>query len=1094
MKKLLILVLMTVMFIGMASAAVINTVTSVSSYGNYYPVDITVEDLGNSIRWTFDMMGNKTLQGGGHWGYGLVISTDMIHPLFQLHNNDGTDSSYSWGTHLYSGWGPEGTGYNGWHTSDSNTLASNIDGISATGKRYIIDNPNGNFTITISKDYLLKKGACHEFYWAVHFGVGGFYNPNNGYSKYPSAWAAWSGDASDFESINLPDTVEPDTNTTYFTEQNEEDNIRECVWNENLGQYIAFTNYDNIVGHGFSADSCSSLINIQYRWDNEAIDNAVCDDGDCDDGDNEENWHSPTKFGINDGEISFCGRAKDSSSNLESIDEIDDCCYLCVDTQAPSEVSNLEHYSITSRCWNEDEECSGDQWNGGEFGVSDPLLYDDDWGVGFNWIKPEDAPDCSDVSYYNIKIEKYEVGTVDESSITEETYQFDSKQYLDGEGDNGYEFEGCYGKFRAQVQAVDLAENEGDWSQWTNWIEVDVCAPQAQITNPDASSWHKEDFSVYYTMDDSETDLWKCQLKINEKEWQDVSCESEYIVTVGPETEDDCSTIGQDTCEVKVRAIDSSGNVDVDSRTFSIDYEAPTTIKEYCGCLIEYNGYHWINSKCDISMTAEDGCGIDQSTTYYRVSLLDISDEECIAECQFEGQGNWTEYDGEFNIEEDSCHLIEFYSEDSLGNQELTQKQCVFVDNQPPITTKIYEGIQYFGWRMIQGVNVWMRFITSNTNIVLSSADQNPHPVGVQDTWWTLYTTCEQEGETHPEMYLEGQWYEPLSEEFEQCLTDNGCEIYEGCMEECNITLWRKKIDYMEVYCDSETYNSEEGWCLYEEPINILQECDHKICYMSEDYLGNWEEKHCQVFSVDNIAPEIIVHNPTFSETNIERCAQAIVIEVFDNKAGVNESSIYAELINDSGEGEVVRNVSLEKSVYGTYEALMDKSLPEGKYVLRICASDNLGNKDCEEIQETLVETVFVEYVSPAYCNLDPEQGGNCEFTFHVCMRGGNQVQFWMNKLGGIITPDMMNAVISDGETNAFVGLKHCEEYDEDECEEWFESEAETLMLGTDCEEINGQAEFNLELDITQEVAEQIGIGAHDLEYWIESSLPEDCE
>lgn len=92
------------------------------TYAPYKPaginVDITVEDLGCYLKWTFDFPIDGDL-GNGNMGYGLVVSLDGIHPEFQIHNNDGTDSSYPWGTHLYSEWGPEGTGYNGWHTGEA---------------------------------------------------------------------------------------------------------------------------------------------------------------------------------------------------------------------------------------------------------------------------------------------------------------------------------------------------------------------------------------------------------------------------------------------------------------------------------------------------------------------------------------------------------------------------------------------------------------------------------------------------------------------------------------------------------------------------------------------------------------------------------------------------------------------------------------------------------------------------------------------------------------------------------------------------------------------------------------------------------------
>jgi tetratricopeptide (TPR) repeat protein len=133
-------------------------------------------------------------------GYALVISYDQVHPKFQIHNNDGTCAAFPWGTHLYSPWDPELGGYNGWHSWEEtwNTRVSDMDWISCTGeRRRYPDNPDGIFTVTIDKCKLAKP-----VYWAVHFGATGFWN-YGGLSKYPEAWAPWSGDASDFETASI---------------------------------------------------------------------------------------------------------------------------------------------------------------------------------------------------------------------------------------------------------------------------------------------------------------------------------------------------------------------------------------------------------------------------------------------------------------------------------------------------------------------------------------------------------------------------------------------------------------------------------------------------------------------------------------------------------------------------------------------------------------------------------------------------------------------------------------------------------------------------------------------------------------------------
>ena len=161
--------------------------------GYSIPAVVTVKDLGDSVEWTIDMDENDADFTNGHAQYGLIISTDKVHPAFQVHANDGVDTNYPFGTHLYSEW-VEGEGYNGWltGTGGNNILVSDV-GISAVGERDLTANPDAIFTITIPKTHLGNEG----FYWAMQL-MG-----NTVDTQYPTAWAMWSGDASTFATINL---------------------------------------------------------------------------------------------------------------------------------------------------------------------------------------------------------------------------------------------------------------------------------------------------------------------------------------------------------------------------------------------------------------------------------------------------------------------------------------------------------------------------------------------------------------------------------------------------------------------------------------------------------------------------------------------------------------------------------------------------------------------------------------------------------------------------------------------------------------------------------------------------------------------------
>jgi len=148
------------------------------------PATITVEDLGDSIRWSIDMDENDDSFGGGHAAYGLIIASSPTQPEYQIHSNDGSDSAYPFGTHLYSEWGPDSTvGYNGWQTGTggNNVPVTSLPWVSATGERDLASNPQIIYTITISKDQL--NGG--NFYWAAQL-MG-----QTSDTQFPETWAKW---------------------------------------------------------------------------------------------------------------------------------------------------------------------------------------------------------------------------------------------------------------------------------------------------------------------------------------------------------------------------------------------------------------------------------------------------------------------------------------------------------------------------------------------------------------------------------------------------------------------------------------------------------------------------------------------------------------------------------------------------------------------------------------------------------------------------------------------------------------------------------------------------------------------------------------
>jgi hypothetical protein len=207
-------------------------VKTVEIYDGYYPIEVTVEDVGDWIQWTFNFFAyNSTpMQGDGHFAGAVIISFDGIKPAFQIHDNDGTCAAFPWGTWLYSPYDLAGGGWHGWHTSEAawNTKVEDIWWIEATGERYFSANPEGKFIVKIHKTMLDAT-----FYWAVYANQFGFYNPNNGYSCYPSGFQ-WGSEkfvvAMMLEEITSPFMLQPSERLDFYIKYEFATNITPDVY------------------------------------------------------------------------------------------------------------------------------------------------------------------------------------------------------------------------------------------------------------------------------------------------------------------------------------------------------------------------------------------------------------------------------------------------------------------------------------------------------------------------------------------------------------------------------------------------------------------------------------------------------------------------------------------------------------------------------------------------------------------------------------------------------------------------------------------------------------------------------------------------
>jgi len=173
-----------------------------------------------------------------------------------------------------------------------------------------------------------------------------------------------------------------------------------------------------------------------------------------------------------------------------------------------------------------------------------------------------------------------------------------------------------------------------------------------------------------------------------------------FTITVTPKTSTSTGVYAW-----KVQTLDITewiGNINTYMLITKLDCKPPVTTKTYGTPTKVVDGYRWINSSTPITLTALDdgpyglGDGVGVDKIQWRITKLDIKDSQCTETCSNgeyfgQGKGDWNESSTNvtFTIPEDSCHLIEFYANDTLGNTETPiHRQCVFVDNKPPVVEK----------------------------------------------------------------------------------------------------------------------------------------------------------------------------------------------------------------------------------------------------------------------------------------------------------------------------------------------------------------------------------------------------------------------
>jgi len=240
--------------------------------------------------------------------------------------------------------------------------------------------------------------------------------------------------------------------------------------------------------------------------------------------------------------------------------------------------------------------------------------------------------------------------------------------------------------------------------------------------------------------------------------------------------------------DVVIYCEDALGNSIEDNETFLVDSTPPVTTKSYGQPTYVDGDYRWITSQTPINLTATDN-KVGVNKTYYRVTL--VGNVTCPENCDYTGSGNFTEYLEPFTIDQDSCHLIEYYSVDKLGNEEQVKKQCVMVDNTPPIGTKTIGEPS----KVCENQSDCDYWVSQNTPINLTCTDQQPHPVDNEKVCYKVKVD-DNDNTTDYCFYFRGT----LNQEGYCCINSNTTTIY--FLEDSNHTL--------EFYCEDALGNRNE--------------------------------------------------------------------------------------------------------------------------------------------------------------------------------------------------------------------------------------------------------------------------------------------
>jgi len=465
-----------------------------------------------------------------------------------------------------------------------------------------------------------------------------------------------------------------------------------------------------------------------------------------------------------------------------------------------------------------------------------------------DWVDDQLVQDCYYLNYYCVGDDVwYEEGFCDPSGPV-----CDYDSHFDESCDNDYEFCADDERWEHDEYCID-----GYCDYDENLIED--CSDNNYDECQDV--YYKHHYTESCSESDGETQCLPASSLVDcrDEYWCDGQ---EYCVeNIGVHCEDgtpvDCDDADECTYDNCIEDGYNTGHCENPHK----DEQPPETTKWYEGPYKFGSGPdEWITSETEVWMSAEDqgpqglpqcAVGVDK-ILYKDVYLPDEEDwHYCYVDCgewtpnDYEDEG-WVEYLEPFHKEPESCHIIEYYSEDLLGNKEEIDWQCVFVDNTPPVITKTVgdpkaecEGIECEDWDYK---------ITISTPITLDCEDLGDHPVDDVEMYYRIFWDGE----------LVKDWtqYEGETIYFPKtCL--HKLEVY--CIDALDNIAWDNET--FKVVDKEFTITLNKKWNLISVPILLL---DDDV----EDVLEDVEENVEIVWAYDAEADEWYVYTPDGEEND----------------------------------------------------------------------------------------------------------------------------------------------------------------------------------------------------------------------------------